>query len=70
MNAPVYLIEKTSGISGTCILGEGATEALAWEDAYGPKPWTPYTKKSAKSAWVREVSDEEYNELWRNAVER
>ena len=55
---PIFVILKESGISGNCILGEGATEKAAWEDAYGPKPWTPYTKKSAKSAWVVQMTEE------------
>lgn len=55
----MFIIKKVSGISGTCTLGEGATKAQAWEDAFGPKPWTPYVKRSAKDAWVEEVKEEE-----------
>ena len=54
-----YVIKKTSGIAGVCNLGEGPTKQAAWEDAFGPKPWTPYQKKSAKDAWCEEVSAEE-----------
>jgi len=55
-----YVIKKVSGISGNCDLGEGPTEKAAWEDAFGPKPWTPYQKKSAKDAWVVKVDADEH----------
>lgn len=53
-----YIIKTVSGISGTCNLGDGATEKAAWEDAFGPKPWTPYVKKIAKRAWVEKSTDD------------
>jgi hypothetical protein len=60
----VFIIESQSGMSHRmCLLGEGATEKAAWEDAYGPKPWTAYVKKSAKNAQCREVTEDELFEL-------
>lgn len=59
----MFIVEAESGIRGNCLLGEGRTEAEAWEDAYGPKPWTPYQKKCAKRAWAREVSDSELEQI-------
>jgi hypothetical protein len=55
-----YIIKTESGISGLCNLGDGPTEKAAWEDAYGPKPWTDSTKKAAKKAWcvVEDVEGE------------
>jgi hypothetical protein len=32
-------------------------------DAYGPKPWSPYAKKSMRDACVREVTEEEFEEI-------
>lgn len=57
------IIESESGIAGTCLLGIGNSESEAWEDAFGPKPWTPSTKRAACKAWVREVNDDEAEEL-------
>ena len=63
-NTTKFVIEAPSAISfRNCLLGAGDTPALAWADAYGPKPWSPYTRKSARNAWVREVSAEELQEL-------
>lgn len=48
-----YEIQTTSAVHlGNCVLGRGNTEKEAWEDAYGPKPWSSYVKKSARKAWV------------------
>lgn len=59
-----YIIECSSAYKYTnCLLGTGDTEAEAWVNAYGPKPWTTSAKKSIKNAWVRQVSDEEVLEL-------
>ena len=59
-----YVIEATSGARyGSCLIGSGKTEKEAWLDAYGPKPWTSYTKRCAKNAWSREVTSEELYEL-------
>jgi hypothetical protein len=59
-NTNMWVIEATSGAhSGACVLGEGATEASAWADAFGPKPWTPYQKRAAKAAWARQLEDGE-----------
>ena len=55
----MFAITKPSAISGTCVLGQGNTKAEALEDAFGPKPWTAYTKQSAKSADVVEVTEDE-----------
>ena len=47
-----FIIESASGVhSGNCVLGGGATKKEAWEDAFGPKPWGPFARKSAKKAW-------------------
>lgn len=54
-----YIITGESGISGTCNLGDGDSAAAAWEDALGPKPWSDYTKRTAKKCWVREEEMEE-----------
>ena len=61
----VFIVEKESGVNiwRMCILGSGPSAKAALEDAYGPKPWSAYTKKSAKSAIVREISVDEYNRL-------
>ncbi len=37
-------------------LGEGKTKKEAWENSYGPKPWTSWTKKSARGAWIEETT--------------
>lgn len=53
----IHIIETPSGChAGNCIIGEGATEAAAWADAYGPKPWTDYVKRSAKKAWASTIT--------------
>jgi hypothetical protein len=63
-NTTKYIVSKPSGVhAGSCILGTGDSKAEALADAYGPKPWSPYTKRSAASACVREVSLEEFEEL-------
>ena len=69
--ATKFVIETPSSYRHlhNCLIGEGDTPALAWADAYGPKPWTPYTRKSARSAWVREVSLDELHELHCHASE-
>jgi hypothetical protein len=59
-----FIVSKPSGVhAGSCILGVGNTKAEALTDAYGPKPWTPYVKRSAASACVRAVTLEEFEEL-------
>lgn len=51
-----YRIKAVSAISfDHCILGEGKTEASAWEDALGEKPWSSYQKKLKKKYWVERV---------------
>ena len=40
-------------------LGEGKTKKEAWENSYGPKPWTSWTKKSARGAWIEETTPAE-----------
>jgi len=65
MNAITYtcIIESPSAISGDCLLGEGKSEREAWEDAFGPKPWTSFTKNCARRAWCRKVDDAELEKL-------
>jgi hypothetical protein len=58
-----FVITKPSGISGVCVLGTGPTKAAALTDAYGPKPWSDYTKKSAKSADIVELTEDEITAL-------
>jgi hypothetical protein len=59
-----FVVSKPSAIHiGSCILGTGDTKDAALIDAYGPKPWTPYAKKSMRDACVREVSIEEWEKL-------
>jgi len=62
----MFIIEAPSAISGNCLLGQGKTEKAAWEDAYGPKPWTAYTKRCAKQAWCREVTEDELEQIYIN----
>ena len=54
-----YIIKAESGISGLCNLGNGPTEKAAWEDAFGPKPWSNYQKRAAKRAWCVKVESDE-----------
>ena len=54
-----YVIKAVSSISGNCTLGDGLTEKEAWEDAYGPRPWSDCQKKSAKKAWCEEIESKE-----------
>ena len=54
-----YIIKAESGISGLCNLGDGPTEKAAWEDAFGPKPWSNYQKRAAKRAWCVKVESDE-----------
>lgn len=56
-----FVIMTVSGIYSNCTLGDGATEKEAWEDAFGPKPWTSWTKQTAKKAWCKEVDEEDIN---------
>ena len=59
-----YIVSKPSAIhAGSCILGSGDSKPAALVDAFGPKPWSPYTKRSAADCCVREVSDEEWEKL-------
>jgi hypothetical protein len=59
-----FIVSKPSGIhAGSCILGTGESKSKALEDAFGPKPWTPYQKRSANTACVREVSLEEFEQI-------
>lgn len=59
-----YIVTKQSGVHfGSCFLGSGDTKEAALVDAFGPKPWTDYQKKSARSAFVGEVTDEEEEEM-------
>ena len=63
-----FVIEAPSAyLSKNCLLGEGDTPALAWADAFGPKPWGPHSKKSARAAWVLEVTLDELAELHCNS---
>ena len=58
-NSMKYII-KTEGSFGEVNIGEGASPAAAWEDAYGRKPWSTSTKRAAKNAWCEKIeSDEE-----------
>ncbi len=59
-----FIVSKQSGIhAGSCILGTGDSKEAALVDAYGPKPWSPYAKKSMRDACVREVSLEEFEDI-------
>jgi hypothetical protein len=59
-----FVVSKQSGIhAGSCILGSGDTKDEALIDAYGPKPWTPYQKRSMRDARIREVTSEEFESL-------
>lgn len=60
-----FIIEAPSARFGlgNCLLGEGDTESAAWADAFGPKPWSPSQKKSARNAWCRQVKEDELRDL-------
>ena len=59
-----FIVSKQSAVHiGSCILGSGDTKEEALIDAYGPKPWSSYAKKSMRDANVREVSMEEFEEI-------
>jgi len=65
VNDNTWVIEAKSGAHyGVCVLGQGETEAAAWIDAIGPKPWTSYQKRSAKAAWARQLEDGEEPEYY------
>ena len=61
----VYIVESRSGVNPNrdCLLGTGATKEEALLDAYGPKPWNPKLTKLAKRASVRQVTEDELEEL-------
>jgi hypothetical protein len=65
-----YVIKATGAGLLARIIGEGPTKKAAWEDAYGPKPWPPYTKKSARNAWVEETTEDKAREDFNNSVNR
>ena len=50
----LFVVKKQSGVNilGWCELGRGESRRLAMEDAFGPKPWSPWVKKQAKQAIV------------------
>jgi hypothetical protein len=59
-----FIIESPSAIGfRNCLIGSGDTEAAAWADAFGPKPWSPSAKRAARSAWAREVTPDELYDL-------
>lgn len=64
----MFIITKQSGVNPfrDCIIGSGETKKDAWEDAYGPKPWSKWNRQSARDADCREVSEEEYHEMLYN----
>jgi hypothetical protein len=65
----MFVVSKPSGVhAGSCVLGAAKTEESALIDAFGPKPWTAYQKKSARTACVREVTMEEYTLIFRNKL--
>ena len=57
----MYVIEGQSGVNQfkRCAIGSGATEADAWLDALGPKPWTDYVKKLKKNYTCRKLEEGE-----------
>lgn len=65
----MFIVFKYSGINPNkeCLLGSGETRAKAMADAYGPKPWSPGTVQSARKAFIREVSDEEFERIRENS---
>jgi hypothetical protein len=57
-----YVILAPSGVSfRDCLLGEGATPALAWLDAYGPE-CQGKKPKWARTAFCKAVDMEELEE--------
>jgi len=65
-----FIIETPSARSGNCLLGEGTSEAAAWADAFGPKPWGPSARRSARASWCREVDSEELEQLHEERANR
>lgn len=66
----IYIIQTESAIRGYCILGQGATSEAAWEDAYGPAPYTKFTARGMKNAWCSKVSPETLHDLLTEAANR
>lgn len=66
----MFAILKPSAISGTCVLGQGDTANEAWLDAYGPKPWSSYSKMSAKDAFLVEVTQDELDTMHEASANR
>lgn len=66
----VFAIVSPSAISGLCVLGEGSTKSAAWEDAYGPKPWGEFAKRSAKKAWAVEITHDELRDMHEASANR
>ena len=59
-----YIVSKQSGAHiGSCILGTGDTKEEALVDAFGPRPWSDWNKKSERTSCCREVTDEEFEEI-------
>ena len=47
-----------------CILGHGSTEPEAWEDAFGPAPYTRSQQLAMKRAHAVEATPEEEEKVY------
>ena len=58
-----YQVQGRSAIDGrNLIMGEGETKKEAWQDAIGPKPWTPPLKRWAEKFWIVDTATTDYLE--------
>jgi len=66
----MWVIETQSGANlfRNCLLGHGATEAEAWEDAIGPAYSRGEVRRAVRRGWwSREVTNEEFEKLFYGA---
>jgi hypothetical protein len=54
-----WVVTRPSAISGTCLIGEGATKQAAMAEAFGPKPWSSYAKGLVKRSDIYVVQSED-----------
>jgi hypothetical protein len=61
----MVIIKSQSGVNSLrhCVLGHGATEPEAWEDAFGPPPYTDYENRAKARAWAVEATPEEEEDI-------
>jgi hypothetical protein len=60
----IWIIEGVSAATvGNVLLGEGSTEAEAWEDAHGPQPWTKWKRSCVENQWAKEITQDELEDI-------